>query len=283
MPIKTIIAPEELRQTCSDWRFERSKLAFVPTMGALHEGHLRLVAEAKMLAQRVVVSIFVNPLQFGPQEDFATYPRMLQNDREKLEALGIDALFIPNAADMYPAGYQTYIYNDSLADILCGRFRPGHFQGVLTVVAKLFHLVQPDFALFGKKDYQQFKLISKMAKDLMFGIDVKGLPTLREADGLAMSSRNLRLSASDRQKAPQLFRAMQSVKDSFTKGQLKARVLEEQFAKQLGSDFRLEYAEIRYQDDLSAPSDKIERAAVLIVAAHLGQVRLIDNLELSEL
>lgn len=282
MPIKTIIAPAELRQTCADWRLNRSSLAFVPTMGALHEGHLHLVSAAKQRAQKVVVSIFVNPLQFGPQEDFATYPRMLQADREKLEALGVDALFVPNTADMYPAGFQTYIYNDTLADILCGRFRPGHFQGVLTVVAKLFHLVQADFAIFGKKDYQQFALISKMAKDLMFPLEVIGMPTTRETDGLAMSSRNARLTAAERKIAPSLFQAMQKVRESLQSGEKKRAELESLFAKQLPESFRLEYGEIRYADDLSLPGDELTRPAILLVAAHLGQVRLIDNLELGE-
>ncbi len=282
MPIKTIIAPEEVRQTCLEWRINRSNVAFVPTMGALHDGHLQLVKEAKELAQKVVVSIFVNPLQFGPQEDFATYPRMLQIDREKLESVGADALFVPNAADMYPDGYQTYIYNNALADILCGRFRPGHFQGVLTIVAKLFHLVQPDVALFGKKDYQQFKMISKMNADLMFGINVRGIPTFRESDGLAMSSRNLRLSPEERQMAPSIYHAMQAVKAAYRAGETSRTRLEKLFAAELPPPFRLEYAEVRNQDDLLAPDDRIEKPAVILIAAHLGSVRLIDNLELSE-
>ncbi len=285
MPITTIIAPEEVRKTCSQWRSERQKIAFVPTMGALHDGHLALVKRAKELCDRVIVSIFVNPLQFGPKEDFASYPRMLQGDSAKLEAAKVDALFIPNAADMYPAGYQTYIFNEGMSEILCGHYRPGHFQGVLTVVAKLFHLVQPHVALFGKKDYQQYQLIKKMVLDLFFDISIEGIATLREKDGLAMSSRNLRLNSAERSEAIQIYRAMQLVNVAYKKGEkLKAKLLEiftRELAKSAG--FRLEYAEIRYRDDLIQSPDQLEKPAVILVAAYLGSVRLIDNLELGEL
>lgn len=282
MPIRTIIAPADMRQLSREWRASGTKTAFVPTMGALHEGHLALVREAKKKAERVVVSIFVNPIQFGPKEDFASYPRMLQADSEKLNSLGIDALFVPNTADMYPAGYETYVSNDKRSDILCGRFRPGHFQGVLTVVTKLFHIVEPDFALFGKKDYQQFTLLKKMAQDLCFAIEVIGCPTLRDPDGLAMSSRNLRLTPEERALAPELHRAMQMVSEALQGGEKQPKVLLESFAQQLSRfpAFRLEYAEIRAQADLADFGETIDRPAVLLVAAHLGSVRLIDNLEL---
>jgi pantoate--beta-alanine ligase len=207
---------------------------------------------------------------------------MLQADREKLESVGADVLFVPNSADMYPEAYQTYVSNEALSSILCGKFRTGHFQGVLTVVAKLFHLVQADIALFGKKDYQQFKMISKMVQDLMFGLEIVGVPTLRDPDGLAMSSRNLRLNRDERQIAPSLYQAMNDVKAAFLRGERSRDDLEAIFAKQLPNSFRLEYGEIRYQDDLSKPEKLIERPAVILVAAHLGSVRLIDNLELSE-
>ena len=170
MPVSTIIAPLDLRAQILEWRLQRKKIAFVPTMGALHKGHISLVEAAKKLADHVVVSIFVNPLQFGPKEDFGSYPRMLQADIEKLEEARVDALFAPIAADMYPEGFQTAVRNNAISEILCGRARPGHFDGVLTVVCKLFNLVQPDYALFGKKDYQQLKLIHNMARDLCFPI-----------------------------------------------------------------------------------------------------------------
>jgi len=225
----------------------------------------------------------VNPIQFGPKEDFASYPRMLQADSEKLTSVGANALFVPNAADMYPAGYETYVYNDKRSDILCGRFRPGHFQGVLTVVSKLFHIVEPDYAYFGKKDFQQFTLLKKMAQDLYFPVEVIGCPTLRDPDGLAMSSRNLRLNPEERVLAPELYRAMQMVDTALEKGEKRPKVLLDSFAQQLSRfpAFRLEYAEIRAAGDLADFGETIDRPAVLIVAAHLGSVRLIDNLELS--
>jgi pantoate--beta-alanine ligase len=271
-----------MRQLSREWRAAGEKTAFVPTMGALHDGHLALVREAQKKADRVVVSIFVNPIQFGPKEDFSSYPRMLQADSEKLHSLGVNALFAPNAADMYPSGYETYVNNDKRSDILCGRFRPGHFQGVLTVVCKLFHIVEPDFALFGKKDYQQFTLLRKMAQDLCFPIDVVGCPTLRDPDGLAMSSRNLRLTAEERQLAPELHRAMQMVHDALQGGEKKQAVLLDIFSEQMRRfpAFRVEYAEIRGAADLSDFGQTIDKPAVLLVAAHLGSVRLIDNLEL---
>ncbi|HYX32034.1 MAG TPA: pantoate--beta-alanine ligase [Oligoflexus sp.] len=283
MPIRTIIALADMRQLSREWRAAGKKTAFVPTMGALHDGHLALVREAQNKADRVVVSIFVNPIQFGPKEDFASYPRMLQLDSEKLTSLGADVLFAPNAAEMYPAGYETYVYNDKRSDILCGRFRPGHFQGVLTIVSKLFNTVEPDFALFGKKDYQQFTLLRKMAQDLCFPIEVIGHPTLRDPDGLAMSSRNLRLTPEERALAPELYRAMQMVKEALQGGQKKPQVLLDTLKKQLSHvpAFRLEYAEIRAAADLADFGETIDQPAVLLVAAHLGSVRLIDNLELS--
>ncbi len=283
MPIRTIIAPAEMRQLRHEWHQSGLKLAFVPTMGALHEGHLALVREAKKRADKVVVSIFVNPLQFGPKEDFSTYPRMLQADSDKLNPLGVDALFIPNAADMYPSGFATYVVNDKLSDILCGRFRPGHFRGVLTVVSKLFNLVQPDIALFGKKDYQQCYLLKKMVRDLCFPIEVIGCETMRETDGLAMSSRNLRLTAEERSIAPELFRCMKALQNAYKAGEMNKQRLLDGFVKALGdsSAFRLEYAELRGLADLADFTETIDNSAVLIVAAHLGAVRLIDNLELS--
>ncbi len=281
--MRTIIAPTEMRQLSREWRSAQQKTAFVPTMGALHEGHLALVHEAKKYADRVVVSIFVNPIQFGPKEDFASYPRTLQADSDKLSPIGVDALFLPNAADMYPEGYETYVWNEVLSDILCGRFRPGHFKGVLTVVSKLFNIIQPDFALFGKKDYQQCHLLKKMVQDLCFPIEVIGCPTTREADGLAMSSRNVRLTADERAIAPKLFQVMQALQTSYAAGEKRKQVLLDTFTQELKKfpAFRMEYAEIRGQRGLADFGELIDGPAVLIVAAHLGTVRLIDNLELS--
>ncbi len=282
MSLKTVSPFLDMREVQREWKRQGLRVAFEPTMGALHEGHLALVDLAKKQADRVVVSIFVNPLQFGPKEDFTTYPRMLEQDREKLLAKGVDVLFAPTAPEMYPSGYQTYVFNDEMSKILCGKFRPGHFQGVLTVVAKLFHVVNPDLSIFGKKDYQQFKLISKMVKDLMFDMEVQGAETLRESDGLAMSSRNLRLTPAEREIAPRLYQAMQSLKAKVGNGQRHIPHLLKSFSEELASisQLKLEYAEIRDQIQLDDLGQEITKPAVLLVAAHLGSVRLIDNLEL---
>lgn len=284
MSTKTIIAPDEMRNISRLWRKSGESIAFVPTMGALHEGHLALISEAKKQAQRVVVSIFVNPTQFGPNEDFANYPRMLKEDKAKLDLIGIDALFVPNASDMYPAGYQTFVVNDELSTLLCGAFRPGHFKGVLTVVLKLFHLVEPDLALFGKKDYQQWFILQKMARDLCLSLEVKGCPTVREADGLAKSSRNLRLSPEERQKAPALFAAMAKTKELYQGGERNRDRLIQCFHQNLrhAEAFRIEYVALHDGDTLAPCESLITNRPVLLFAAYLGSVRLIDNLELVE-
>lgn len=281
MPVSTIIAPSELQEQCLAWRRQGQTIAFVPTMGALHKGHISLIESAQKLADHVVVSIFVNPLQFGPKEDFGSYPRMLQKDIEQLEAAHVELLFAPIANDMYPEGFQTTVSNSGLSDILCGRSRPGHFNGVLTVVSKLFHLVQADFALFGKKDYQQFALIETMVRDLCFPMKVVGCPTLRESDGLAMSSRNLRLTPEERDLAPKLYQALQSVADAHRSGEKDRERLVSLFQSELAKvpGFRLEYIEILKQGRLQAFPATIDQPAVALVAAHLGSVRLIDNLE----
>ncbi len=282
MPIRTIVAPSDLRTQIREWRLNRKTVGFVPTMGALHAGHISLVEAAKAKCDHVVVSIFVNPLQFGPKEDFATYPRMLQADIDKLEAVhGVDVVFAPIAADMYPEGFQTTVSNQAIAGILCGRSRPGHFDGVLTVVSKLFNLVQADYAFFGKKDYQQLKLISNMVRDLCFPIEVHGIDTMRERDGLAMSSRNLRLSEDERRIAPKLYAALSSIATKAKAGEVRPEILKELFTRELSEEksFRLDYIDIRGQERLEAFGEAIDKPAVALVAAHLGQVRLIDNLE----
>lgn len=281
MPVSTIIAPLDLRAQILDWRLERKKIALVPTMGALHSGHISLVEAAKKQADRVIVSIFVNPLQFGPKEDFGSYPRMLAQDLEKLEAAGVDALFAPIAADIYPEGFQTVVTNNAISHILEGRSRPGHFDGVLTVVAKLFNLVQPDCACFGKKDYQQLKLIANMARDLCFPIEIIGCPTVREEDGLAMSSRNLRLAPAERQWAPQIYRGLSLIAEAYKAGEKDDAKLSGLFQEELAKakDFRLDYIDIRTQDRLAAFDGTVDKPAVALVAAQLGTVRLIDNLE----
>lgn len=276
--METLIGIDELKS----WRRGQSRVVFVPTMGALHDGHLSLIEHARTLGDTVLVSIFVNPKQFGPKEDFATYPRMLAEDCDKLAKVGTAAVFVPNTADIYPEGFQTYVVNESLANILCGKSRPGHFQGVLTVVMKLFNLTRCDAAVFGKKDYQQWRLIEKMARDLALPVEVVGMPTLREKDGLAMSSRNLRLSAEDRKIAPVVYKGLCQAQEKFQAGERDAAKLCGLFEDLLQGQpaFKLDYVEVRAQDDLSAFTGPIDRAAVMLVAAHLGNVRLIDNLEL---
>jgi len=250
-------------------------------MGALHDGHMSLVEAAQSRADRVIVSIFVNPLQFGPKEDFGSYPRMLQQDLEKLEGRGVDVLFAPIAADMYPEGFQTVVTNNVINNILDGRSRPGHFDGVLTVVSKLFNLVQPDVACFGKKDYQQLTLITNMVRDLCFPIEIIGCETLRDDDGLAMSSRNLRLTPAERQLAPHLYRGLKKISDAYSAGEKDPAKLIQSFTNDLSKvkEFRLDTIDIRTQDRLQAFDGRVDQPAVALVAAHLGSVRLIDNLE----
>ncbi|MBC7530493.1 MAG: pantoate--beta-alanine ligase [Oligoflexus sp.] len=273
----------DLRAQILEWRLERKKIAFVPTMGALHMGHISLVEAARKQADRVVVSIFVNPMQFGPKEDFGNYPRMLAQDIAKLEAAGVDALFAPIAADIYPEGFQTFVSNNAINNILDGRSRPGHFDGVLTVVSKLFNLVQPDCAFFGKKDYQQLKVISNMVRDLSFPIEIVGCDTMREEDGLAMSSRNLRLTPAERQLAPKIYQGLSLIAEAYKAGERDFIKLTDLFKEELAQvqEFRLDSIDIRTQDRLAAfeGDGGVDKPAVALVAAHLGSVRLIDNLE----
>ncbi|MEI6640556.1 MAG: pantoate--beta-alanine ligase [Novosphingobium sp.] len=262
---------------------DRPGLALVPTMGALHEGHLTLVREAKRRAAHVVVSIFVNPRQFAPHEDLATYPRRLEADGALLEAEGVDVLWAPTVQAMYPAGYATSLQVGGLDAVLCGAARPGHFDGVATVVAKLFNQVQPDVALFGEKDWQQLAIIRRMARDLDLthprADAILGVPTVREADGLAMSSRNQYLTAEERSQAPALNRAMRGAEALILAGEPVASVLAGLRAEVLASGFRqVDYADLRDAATLEELSAFDGRAARLLVAAHIGKARLIDNM-----
>jgi pantoate--beta-alanine ligase len=280
--MQQIEAIEDLRAVVSHWRREGESIAFVPTMGNLHAGHIDLVNRASTLAARTVVSIFVNPLQFGPQEDYAAYPRTLEQDRQKLQAAGVDALFVPPVQVIYPQNLDavTRVQVPELSDILCGAFRPGHFSGVTTVVAKLFNLVQPDLALFGKKDYQQWCLIERMVRDLAIPVSIIGVPTVREADGLAMSSRNQYLQPKERELAPALYRCLVGVSDAVTAGNRVFAALEAgamQQLKKLG--FEPQYVEIRTAKGLVRPQ-AAEAELVVLAAAWLGRTRLIDNLEI---
>ncbi len=256
-------------------------VAFVPTMGNLHAGHLALVRSARKHGRCVVVSIFVNPLQFGPSEDFQTYPRTLDADCAQLEQAGADVVFAPSVAEMYPTPQQVEIVPPPIASELCGAFRPGHFQGVVTVVAKLFNIVQPTVAVFGKKDYQQLFVIQAMAREMNFPVQIVGAETLRAEDGLALSSRNGYLSAQDRQEAPRLYRALSSLADQLTSGARDYAQLEASARQTLQSNgWRVDYVSVRDARSLMPPAGAINQLVVL-GAAWVGATRLIDNIEVS--
>lgn len=282
MSFQTILTIQDMRRLTSTWKDKGDKTAFVPTMGALHEGHLKLVNEAREKAQRVVVSIFVNPLQFGPSEDYSRYPRTLAEDMQKLQAAGVDVLFAPNAVEMYPDGFQTAVFNKQMSRGLCGPFRPGHFEGVLTVVCKLFQIVHPDFALFGKKDFQQYRLIDRMVRDLAMPIEVIGSETLRESDGLAMSSRNRYLSAEQRAQASLLYTALSAAKELFQSGERGRTKLIAKVQDTIGlcKEMKIQYVELVRANDLTLPAEQlIEEPLVIALAVLYGDVRLIDNIE----
>ncbi|WP_455218917.1 pantoate--beta-alanine ligase [Kaarinaea lacus] len=284
-----ITSSQEMGEQLRAWRRQGQSIALVPTMGNLHAGHLRLVEAAQQEANKLVVTIFVNPLQFAPGTDFEAYPRTLQQDTEKLESLGVDVVFCPDVNSIYPGGMEatTKVTVPGLSDILCGKFRPGHFEGVTTVVAKLFNLVQPDVAVFGVKDYQQLVIIRRMVKDLCFPIRIVGVETERESSGLAMSSRNQYLSEKELGVAALLHSTLASVveqvkeitgKAGFTPGDI--HLIEQQAMQNLISHgFQPEYIKVCYADDLSEVT--VERRTMRVLgAAWLGKARLIDNLEI---
>jgi pantoate--beta-alanine ligase len=271
----------DLRARVAEWRGRGETIAFVPTMGNLHAGHLALVSEARRRARRVVASIFVNPLQFGPQEDLGAYPRTLTQDQFLLAEADCDLLFTPAAETMYPRGQaaQTRVVVPEISDILCGASRPGHFVGVATVVCKLLNMVQPHLALFGEKDYQQLLVIRRLVEDLAVPVEILGIPTVRESDGLAMSSRNGYLSAQERRQAPALHRALVAAADALKAGQAIPHVEFAATQALAESGLRPDYLSVRRSDDLSDPGED-ERELVILAAAYLGRARLIDNLRL---
>jgi pantoate--beta-alanine ligase len=280
--MQNIEAIEDLRAALRLWRQGGQSVAFVPTMGNLHAGHLDLVSRARALADRTVASIFVNPLQFGPREDYAAYPRTLDRDRDQLRSAGADMLFAPSVDTIYPQAPRavTRVQVPGLGDVLCGAFRPGHFEGVATVVAKLFNLVQPDIAVFGKKDYQQLRLIERMVHDLAIPVSIVGVPTVREADGLAMSSRNQYLSPRERALAPALYKHLAGIAQQVIAGNRDFSRLEGKAMEDLaGVGFKPQYVEIRRAKDLAKPETG-EDELVVLGAACLGNTRLIDNLEI---
>jgi pantoate--beta-alanine ligase len=281
--MKRLTTHDAMREASRAWRDARRRIGFVPTMGALHAGHLSLVETAKRACDVAVVSIFVNPLQFGPKEDFTRYPRDLEGDAKLLEGVGADALFTTTPDAMYPAGFQTHVVPGPLAEPLCGASRPGHFRGVATVVAKLFHLVAPHVAFFGQKDFQQARVLQQTAKDLDFDLELRILATRRESDGLAMSSRNRYLTPSERAVAPELQRALLAVRDAFDRGERSTAALAAIGQARLAAckAFRLDYLEVRDDETLALPP-RLERGGVVAAAAFLGTTRLIDNLLLGD-
>jgi pantoate--beta-alanine ligase len=283
--MQTVHALDPLRNAVAELR-KTGEVALVPTMGALHDGHLTLVREAKSRGASVVVSIFVNPLQFGANEDLDAYPRQLARDSALLEAEGVDLLWAPTVEAMYPAGFASNISVAGVSEGLCGASRPGHFDGVATVVCKLFNQVMPDIALFGEKDWQQLAVIRRMARDLDLtrpaAGSILGVPTVREADGLAMSSRNAYLSAGERKAAVALPTAMCTAITAIEGGADVSETLAKLEAEIVAGGFRsVDYAELRDADDLTALTTRSDRPMRLIVAARIGPARLIDNMAVS--
>jgi pantoate--beta-alanine ligase len=281
--MQTVTTIAAVREHVSRWHSQMKRVVFVPTMGNLHAGHLSLIEAARTHGDEFVASIFVNPMQFGPNEDFAHYPRTPREDSQMLEAAGCDLMFMPDVGEIYPNGAAnaTRIEVPGISDILCGEFRPGHFEGVATVVAKLFHIVDPDVAIFGEKDFQQLTVIRRMVADLCLRVEVVGAPTVREADGLAMSSRNQYLDAEQRRLAPSIHRELARAVHALKSGARDYASIEAAGRTALDSTgFRTDYFSVRDAKTLS-PAGPDTRNFVVLTAARLGKARLIDNLQFS--
>jgi pantoate--beta-alanine ligase len=279
--VKTIAAMQRLGQ---QWQRTGAPVAFVPTMGYLHRGHLSLMMKARARVGRkgrVVVSIYVNPTQFGPKEDLAKYPRDLQRDKKLCAEAGVDVLFVPTTKEMYPAGFSTWVTEEILSRGMEGASRPAHFRGVATIVAKLFQIVQPGVAIFGAKDFQQSAIIRRMARDLNFPVKIIVAPTVREADGLAMSSRNKYLSPAQRRQATVLWRAMQKAKSKVAKGKVSAAKMKQELLRFIAQEpeARLDYIAF-YDPDTLEPAREIKKGTQIALAVFIGKTRLIDNARL---
>ncbi|WP_026802230.1 pantoate--beta-alanine ligase [Arenimonas oryziterrae] len=270
----------DLRRQIGDWRRAGLRVGFVPTMGNLHAGHFALVELARQHADKIVASIFVNPTQFGPNEDYARYPRTPDTDIDGLRGAGCDALLLPSVEEMYPFGTMgcVQMHVPGITDILCGAHRPGHFNGVAQVVARLFNMVQPDVAVFGRKDYQQLQVIRYMATEMSFPVRIVPAPTLRETDGLAMSSRNQYLQGEERQTATFIYQTLCFMRDQAALGMPPGGIEAEARQRLEMAGFTVDYAEIR-RSDLSRPRASDEKGLLALIAARLGRTRLIDNLE----
>lgn len=276
--MKTVRDISSMRHLARDWRRQGKTVSLVPTMGYLHEGHLALVRTARGRSDRVVTSIFVNPAQFGPLEDLSRYPRDLKRDARLLAAEGVDCLFVPEASEMYPDGFQTWVTVENLSRGLCGASRPGHFRGVATVVAKLFNIIQPDLAVFGMKDWQQLQVIRRMVRDLDLPVEIVGHPIIREPDGLAMSSRNSYLSSKERHSALSIFRSLKIARKIFQGWERTAQTLKEAVAREILSESDTEIDYIFLGDPWTLePLVILGESALLAVAVRVGKTRLIDN------
>jgi len=275
--LPTVRKVRALRTRIAEWRRKGNTVALVPTMGGLHDGHLSLVRLAKRRADRAVVSIFVNPTQFGPSEDFASYPRDVAGDAKKLAPLGADLIFAPAVEEMYLEGFATHVEVGGLTDVLCGASRPGHFSGVATVVCKLLLQCLPDFALFGEKDYQQLLVIKRMVADLDMPVKILGGPIVRDSDGLALSSRNAYLSAGERRTAPLLYQTILEVAADLSRGRAGNETITAGCALLEAAGFRVDYLEVRDAETLEVPANLDTAKARVFVAAYLGRTRLIDN------
>lgn len=276
--MEIVTSPIEMQTRSLEARRQGKRIAFVPTMGFLHKGHFSLLEEGRRRGDLLVLSLFVNPTQFGQGEDFESYPRDLRRDSELARQAGVDMIFAPEARDMYPPGYATFVDVEGLTDTLCGRSRPGHFRGVTTVVCKLFAIVQPQVALFGQKDFQQLAVLRRMTEDLNLPVEIVGMPIIRENDGLAMSSRNSYLSVGEREQALALCDAIRLARDAVRLGERStARLLElvrQRIEKE--PDAKIDYLQICHGDTLKDLAS-IDRQAVLLLAVHIGRTRLIDN------
>ncbi|HTT02265.1 MAG TPA: pantoate--beta-alanine ligase [Steroidobacteraceae bacterium] len=280
--METLISAAAVRERVRQWHRDRRRIAFVPTMGNLHAGHMSLIEAARKRGERFVASIFVNPMQFGPNEDFAHYPRTPEADERMLVAAGCDLMFMPDVAEIYPQGAtsSTHVVVPELSRILEGEFRPGHFDGVATVVTKLFNIVEPDMAVFGEKDYQQLTIIRRIVADLCMPVEIIAAPTVRESDGLAMSSRNQYLTAAERSIAPQIFAALQRAAALLSSGESDFAAIEHKGSAALASaGLHPDYFAVRARD-LSAPRAD-SRELVVLTAARLSRARLIDNLQVT--
>lgn len=277
--MKIIEDIQEMKETVRSLRAEGKRISFVPTMGYLHDGHRSLLKKGRETGDILVASIFVNPAQFGVGEDLERYPRDFERDKKMCEGELVDILFVPKAGDMYPDGYQTYLDVEYLTKNLCGASRPGHFRGVAIVVAKLFNIVQPDVAIFGEKDFQQLAVIKRLVRDLNMDVEVVGMPIIREADGLAMSSRNSYLNEEERRAALNIYRALKSVKEVFDEGERSAGLLLTEARRVVEISPLIESDYVKLVDTQTMKDiDRVEDEAVLAMAVRIGKTRLIDNI-----